>query len=100
MFLRALSDSLQAAPWSLDSVAVPGPRVTGETLMKATHQSASERLHHLQKDEIDIATSFAELKKLRKMVVQKEAQMQARRVYQERSRAKSVNLANAHRPSG
>jgi hypothetical protein len=48
--------------------------------MRATLQSASDRLHQLEKDNVDLARNFAELEKLRTMVRQKEARLCAKRI--------------------
>jgi hypothetical protein len=46
--------------------------------MRATLQSASDRLHQLEKDNVDLARNFAELEKLREMVRQKQLRLRAR----------------------
>jgi hypothetical protein len=53
--------------------------------MTATLQSASERLHQLENDNVDLTRNFAELEKLREMVRQKEVSLPATRVYRRRS---------------
>lgn len=45
--------------------------------MRATLQFASDRLHQLEKDNVDLARNFAELEKLREMVRQKEVRLRA-----------------------
>ena len=43
--------------------------------MRATLEFAGDRLHQLEKDNVDLARNFAELEKLREMVRQKEVRL-------------------------
>ncbi|MFG3593312.1 hypothetical protein [Bradyrhizobium sp. RDI18] len=52
--------------------------------MRATLQTASDRLHQLKNDNIDLDRKFAELANLRELVRQKEAALRAERAYSER----------------
>jgi hypothetical protein len=63
--------------------------------MRAILQAACDRLHQLEKDNVDLTISFAELEKLREMVRQKEAKLRAKRAYQERLPTKFANPLNA-----
>ena len=53
--------------------------------MRATLKSASDRLHQLEKDNVDLARDFAELEKLREMVRQKDVTLYAKPNHRRRS---------------
>jgi len=62
--------------------------------MRATLQSASDRLHQLEKDNVDLTRNFAELEKLREMVRQKGARLRAKRVHGRRSTVVAIKFVN------
>jgi TolA-binding protein len=72
--------------------------------MRATLQSASDRLRQIENDKTDLAALFAELQRLREMVRQEEAKLRAKRVHQGKSTIvapiKFASPLTGHRTAG
>ena len=64
---------IQTDALPLDSMDTTQAVRTGEVEMTATLQSANDRLRQLEKDNLELSASFAELEELRKIVRQKQA---------------------------